>query len=150
MRKSYFSLITYLLPMALVLITGLGALIPSNAAAKPRVVLDAAHGGNDPGSMAGSQIEKEWNAKIVRALEKAMESEGFEVVLIRKGDETIPEDKRVEMANTSQASAVIIVHAEREWTGTQTGPLAVVEPPNRMGVHTRGAPSLCPIKATQY
>jgi N-acetylmuramoyl-L-alanine amidase len=107
------------------------AIRPVTAWAKPKIVLDAAHGGSDLGVKAGSQVEKEWNSKIVQALEKAFEDAGFEVQIIRKRDETISTDKRTELINTSGASVVIIIHADRDWTGTQKGPFLVVEPPNK-------------------
>lgn len=108
-----------------------GLVFPNLSLAKPRVVLDAAHGGSDTGVRAGSETEKEWNAKFALALEKALEAEGFEVVQARKKDETLPLDRRTALINTSQAAAAVVVHADREWTGTQKGPLLVVEPPNR-------------------
>jgi N-acetylmuramoyl-L-alanine amidase len=107
-----------------------GWLVPDGLSARPMVILDAAHGGNDSGIKSGSEVEKQWNLKVVQALETALNGMGFDVMLVRKGDETILEDKRVQIINTSQASAAIIVHADREWTGTQTGPILVVEPPN--------------------
>jgi N-acetylmuramoyl-L-alanine amidase len=99
--------------------------------AKARIVVDAAHGGSDGGVKAGSQVEKDWNLRFAQALEKAFTDAGYDVVLIRKRDETLASDKRAEMINTSGASAVIILHADREWTGSQRGPMLVVEPPNR-------------------
>lgn len=106
-------------------------LAATSVQAKPRIALDASHGGSDTGVKAGSQVEKEWNQKFMQALAKAFDAEGYEVVLIRKRDETIAPDRRVELTNTSQASVVIILHADREWTGTQRGPILVVEPPSR-------------------
>ncbi len=107
-------------------------LFPEMSLAKPRVVLDAAHGGTDIGVKAGSETEKEWNLKIAQVLQKAFEAAGFEVVMIRRGDGALEPDKRTEMINTSQASAVIILHADREWTGSKRGPYLVVEPPTKM------------------
>ncbi len=106
-------------------------LIPTRGSAKALVVLDAAHGGNDSGVKAGSEVEKEWNYKFAQSLEKAIQGLGFEVLEVRKKDETISQEKRAEIINTSQASAVIVIHADREWTGTQKGPLIVVEPPTQ-------------------
>jgi N-acetylmuramoyl-L-alanine amidase len=119
MRKSH-----YLIPFLFLLVAA-----PSWA--KPRIVLDAAHGGNDPGVRKGSAVEKEWNYRFAQAFSKAFEDAGFEVILIRKRDETIGADKRSEMINVTQASAAIIIHVDAEWTGTQKGPLVVVEPPTR-------------------
>jgi N-acetylmuramoyl-L-alanine amidase len=113
-------------------------LAPGFLAAKSRIVLDAAHGGNDPGVKAGSEVEKDWNLKFAQALQKALEEQGFEVVQIRKGDSAIAPEKRAELANTTQASAVIILHADREWTKTQRGPYVVLEPPSRGEVMENG------------
>ena len=106
-------------------------LIPTWGIAKPLVVLDAAHGGSDLGVKAGSEVEKEWNYRFCQSLEKALKGLGFDVVEVRKRDEMIPQEKRAQIINTSQASAVIVLHADREWTGTQRGPMIVVEPPTQ-------------------
>ncbi|HTC21045.1 MAG TPA: N-acetylmuramoyl-L-alanine amidase [bacterium] len=110
--------------------------LPTPGSSKPVVVLDAAHGGNDPGVRAGSEVEKEWNYKFSLSLEKALEGAGFEVVEVRKRDETISLEKRAEIINTTQASAVIVIHADREWTGTKKGPMIVVEPPTQANEFT--------------
>lgn len=129
--KLYFFMVLTL-GMALLLLSA------SSAWAKAKVVVDAAHGGTDAGVKAGSQVEKDWNLKIAEALERAFTDAGFDVVVIRRRDETISPDKRAEMINTSGASAVIVVHADREWTGSQKGPLFVVEPPNRADIGEPG------------
>ena len=100
---------------------------------KAVIVLDAAHGGNDTGVKYGSEVEKDWNLRFATALEKALEEEGFEVVQVRHKDETISLDKRAERANTAQASAVLVIHADGEWAGTRSGPMIVVEPPTQSG-----------------
>jgi N-acetylmuramoyl-L-alanine amidase len=99
--------------------------------ANPAVVLDAAHGGADTGLKAGSETEKDWNLKFVKALQKAMAGMDVTVIVTRKGDETLEADKRQVTINTTGVSAAVIVHVEREKTGTQNGPLLVVEPPTR-------------------
>jgi N-acetylmuramoyl-L-alanine amidase len=107
----------------------LSAATPSIA--KMRVVLDAGHGGSDTGVKAGSESEKNWNLKVSQALEKAFTSAGYDVLVIRGRDESIPAAKRADLINASGAAAVIVIHADREWTGTQRGPFLVVEPPTR-------------------
>ncbi len=105
--------------------------VPSWGVAKPVIVVDAAHGGSDPGVKAGSEVEKDWNLRFAQALGKALEDLGFEVVQIRKRDETIPLEKRAQTADTAQASAVLVIHADCEWTGNRGGPMIVLEPPNQ-------------------
>lgn len=107
--------------------------IPAWGRAKAIIVLDAAHGGGDSGVRYGSEVEKDWNLRFALAMEKALEEEGFEVVQIRHKDETIPLEKRAERANTAQASAVLVLHADGEWSGNRGGPMIVVEPPTQGG-----------------
>jgi N-acetylmuramoyl-L-alanine amidase len=114
------------------LCVGIGSLLfLSTAWAGPRIVLDAAHGGDDTGVKAGGVTEKDWNLDFAKELAKALDEAGFTPVLTRKKDETLPQERRDESINTAQASAVLVIHAEREWSGTRKGPLIVVQPPNR-------------------
>lgn len=53
-----------------------------------RVVLDAGHGGADPGKVSdGGILEKDLNLAITRRLAKELENAGVEVILTRTGDE---------------------------------------------------------------
>ena len=106
-------------------------LAPVLALAKPIIVVDAAHGGSDPGVKSGSETEKDWNLRFAVALEKALEDEGFEVIQARRKDETLPIDKRAERINAAQASAVLVIHADYEWSGNEGGPMVIVEPPTQ-------------------
>jgi len=124
-------------------------LFPCLASAKPIVVLDAAHGGADSGVKVGSEIEKDWDLKFAQALEKALQGAGFEVVEIRKRDETITPDKRAEMINTAQGSAVLILHMDRDGFGSQKGPQLVVEPPTQ-GAETTEIPRWGAITPFQF
>lgn len=116
-----------------ILLLAVALFLPALGRAKAVIVLDAAHGGGDSGVKYGSEVEKEWNLRFAVALEKALEDEGFDVVQIRHKDEAIPLDKRAERANTAQASAVLVIHADGEWSGTRNGPMIIVEPPTQSG-----------------
>jgi N-acetylmuramoyl-L-alanine amidase len=110
-----------------------------SAWAKPVVVIDAAHGGSESGVKGGGETEKEWNLKFAKALEKALEAQGIDAVQARKGDDTLPVEKRAETINATQAAAVIIVHVERDHTEKMKGPCLVVEPPTQAGEFTEAA-----------
>jgi len=98
---------------------------------KPQVVIDPGHGGRDEGSKEGSEVEKEWNLKTALALDKAFEAAGYQVLMTRDSDEELDPEKRMNIINTSNAKLVLVIHTDREWTGTQSGPFLVVEPPNQ-------------------
>lgn len=77
-----------------------------------KVVLDAGHGGRDPGTMGRSGVrEKDINLDIAKRLKKLLEDEGIAVVLTRPTDKFIPLSARVDIANNSQADLFISLHA---------------------------------------
>ena len=54
------------------------------------VVLDAGHGGEDPGAVGvGGILEKDLNMQIVQALAEELQSKGFVVVLTRSSDKLL-------------------------------------------------------------
>ena len=56
--------------------------------ARPVVVIDAGHGGNDPGKVGiDGQLEKDINLKIVERLEAYLEASDVKVVLTRDSDQ---------------------------------------------------------------
>lgn len=75
-----------------------------------RVVLDAGHGGSDPGAVAGSIIEKDITLDIGRRLRALLEAEGFEVVFTRADDKTIALRDRARAANASKSDIFVSIH----------------------------------------
>jgi N-acetylmuramoyl-L-alanine amidase len=77
------------------------------------VVIDAGHGGDDPGvrGPAGT-LEKDVTLQIARRLKTAIESRiGLRVLLTRDADESVPMDRRTAFANNNQADLLISLHA---------------------------------------
>ncbi|HUP48468.1 MAG TPA: N-acetylmuramoyl-L-alanine amidase [Thermoanaerobaculia bacterium] len=75
-----------------------------------RVVLDAGHGGNDPGATAPALTEKEITLDIGQRLRTILESNGFEVVATRADDQTIPLRDRARLANDSRGDIFVSIH----------------------------------------
>ncbi|MBC3955881.1 N-acetylmuramoyl-L-alanine amidase [Pseudomonas triticifolii] len=78
------------------------------------VVVDAGHGGKDPGAV-GSRGEREKDVvlSIAQLLAKRLKREkGFDVRLVRNDDFFVPLRKRVEFAHKSNADMFISVHAD--------------------------------------
>lgn len=81
---------------------------------KPVVVIDAGHGGEDPGTSGprGTQ-EKDVVLTYARALqERMMKSGRYKVVLTREGDRFIRLRKRVELARQAEGDIFISLHAD--------------------------------------
>ena len=75
-----------------------------------RVVLDAGHGGSDPGATAEKLAEKEITLDIGRRLRQLLEQKGFEVVVTRPDDRTVPLRDRARMANASKSDIFVSIH----------------------------------------
>lgn len=75
-----------------------------------RVVLDAGHGGTDPGATAAELLEKEITLDIGRRLRRSLERDGFEVVVTRDADRTIALRERARLANDSRGDIFVSIH----------------------------------------
>jgi N-acetylmuramoyl-L-alanine amidase len=75
-----------------------------------RVVLDAGHGGTDPGASALGIEEKNVTLDIGRRLRRMLEQHGFEVVVTRVDDQTIKLRERARLANNSRSDVFISIH----------------------------------------
>jgi len=77
-----------------------------------KIVIDAGHGGNDPGAIGRSGLrEKDVNLDIAKRLSKLLRQEGVETVMTRSGDKFIPLPNRVSIANGSGADLFVSIHS---------------------------------------
>lgn len=76
------------------------------------VVLDAGHGGKDPGAIGRISREKNINLSVALALGKLIENNcpDTRVLYTRKNDVFIPLDKRAQIANKAKADLFISIH----------------------------------------
>lgn len=75
------------------------------------VVLDAAHGGDDPGARLGNQAEKDLTLALSVKLRSLLMARGIAVVTTRESDAAVVADRRAEMANRANAAACLNLHA---------------------------------------
>ena len=76
-----------------------------------RIVVDAGHGGKDPGAMGNGLQEKDITLNVARRLAAAIrENLGCEVVMTRNSDVFIPLQERTQKANRVHADLFISVH----------------------------------------
>jgi len=78
------------------------------------VVLDAGHGGEDPGAIGRrGSYEKNVTLSIARRLQKKIDAEpNMRAVMTRKGDYFVPLNQRVAIARRVQADLFVSVHAD--------------------------------------
>ena len=77
-----------------------------------RIVIDAGHGGHDPGASANRVVEKELVLDIALRLEKLLkEQPGMEVVLTRRDDTFVELEERTAIANRQNADLFLSIHA---------------------------------------
>jgi N-acetylmuramoyl-L-alanine amidase len=90
-----------------------------------RVVIDAGHGGKDPGALGAEELrEARVTLAIALQLAEVLESRGFEVVLTRDHDVFLPLTERTDIANHKDADLFLSVHANaaksRKLAGVET------------------------------
>ncbi|HQP21368.1 MAG TPA: N-acetylmuramoyl-L-alanine amidase, partial [Phenylobacterium sp.] len=89
-------------------------------ALKKIVVIDAGHGGKDPGAIGASGVEKEVTLAAAQALKARLERTGrYRVVMTRDSDVYVPLETRVPIARRAGADLFISLHADSGPT-TQT------------------------------
>jgi len=92
----------------------------AQAPAVPRfvVIIDPAHGGDDPGAaLGGGLLEKDVNLAIARRIRADLDQRGIAAILLRDGDATLTLDQRAIAVNATHAALYLCVHATSFGTG---------------------------------
>lgn len=77
-----------------------------------KIVIDAGHGGNDPGAIGRTGLrEKDVTLDIAKKLSSLLRSAGFEVVMTRSTDKFVSLADRVRITNNSAADIFLSIHA---------------------------------------
>jgi N-acetylmuramoyl-L-alanine amidase len=107
-----------------------------------RVVLDAGHGGSDPGTTTTGLLEKEITLDVGRRLRLLLEANGFDVVVTRDADRTIALRDRASLANDSKSDIFISIHVNAlekhvESRGIETYYLGATDDPSLTALAAR-------------
>ena len=87
--------------------------VTKNISASPfsTVVVDAGHGGHDPGGIPQNIVqEKGMTLDVALRLSKALQRAGFKTILTRRDDTFIPLDTRVAIANAHPEAIFVSIH----------------------------------------
>ncbi len=75
------------------------------------IVIDAGHGGKDPGTIGISgNYEKDINLEISKKLAEKLKLKGYKIILTRDSDEYVDNPSRAELANKKRARVFISIH----------------------------------------
>jgi N-acetylmuramoyl-L-alanine amidase len=86
---------------------------PSAPRAKALVVIDAGHGGNDPGTISPSGLyEKSINLQVAQRVAGLLEQKGLGVVMTRQDDRFIELEERANIANRHNADLFVSIHSD--------------------------------------
>ena len=94
----------------------------ANVRAKKVIVIDAGHGGKDPGAHGAFSLEKDDNLAAAKALRDALEKTGrYKVIMTRDTDSFVDLTARVRIARTANADLFISLHSDSGGDGSATG-----------------------------
>ena len=89
---------------------------------KKVIVIDAGHGGKDPGSSGANTAEKDVTLAAAKALKARLEKSGrYTVVMTRQSDTFVPLESRVQIARRADADLFISLHADSGPDATTRG-----------------------------
>ncbi len=91
---------------------------PEEPAAAPVVVLDAGHGGSDPGTQAEGLDEKDLNLAVTQMVAALLEQQGITVVCTRTEDVYVTLADRAALANAVEADIFVSIHTNASSTST--------------------------------
>jgi N-acetylmuramoyl-L-alanine amidase len=72
------------------------------------VILDAGHGGKDPGATNPLGTEAQFNLKMAQRVKPLLEAKGFKVVMVRDSDRYLSLQERVNIANAVKENAIFV------------------------------------------
>ena len=89
---------------------------------KKVIVIDAGHGGKDPGAHGGSTLEKNINLAAAKALRASLEKNGrYTVIMTRDTDSFVDLPARVRIARSANADLFISLHSDSGGNGNTRG-----------------------------
>ena len=74
------------------------------------VMIDAGHGGKDPGAARNKIREKDYVLKVAKMLGKKLKAKGFNVLYTRRTDVFIPLEERTAKANVQKVDLFVSLH----------------------------------------
>lgn len=120
---------------------GAGELIEQLGLTVQTVMIDAGHGGKDPGAVAWGLEEKDIVLSLALKVGQRLKAKGFKVLYTRTTDVFIPLEERTAMANVQKADLFVSVHVNanrnKSIHGLETYSLNLAKTPDAVRVAAR-------------
>jgi len=97
------------------------AAVRDPASVRKTVIIDAGHGGKDPGAISEYVVEKELVLAVALKLESLLEARGIEVILTREDDRYLELEARSAFAVPSEHNLFVSLHANATESGEAHG-----------------------------
>ncbi|GAB6107903.1 N-acetylmuramoyl-L-alanine amidase [Fusibacter bizertensis] len=97
------------------------AVIQNSDNKKTLIVIDAGHGGKDPGAVGSKAQEKDLTLRASKLLQSELEKQGFRVYMTRTVDEYVGLYDRPAIANDLGATLFVSIHINAFTNGTASG-----------------------------
>lgn len=105
------------------------------------VMVDAGHGGKDPGAQGFGLMEKDVNLRMALILGKMLQQRGFKVLYTRTTDDFLALEERTALANAKKADLFVSVHCNAHtdpaMQGFETYSLNLARTPDAVRVAAR-------------
>jgi N-acetylmuramoyl-L-alanine amidase len=92
------------------------------------IVIDAGHGGKDPGATSSSGYEeKTVNLDVALQIAQTLRDKGYKVIMTRNNDEFIELEERANIANRNKADIFVSIHSDSSTKSSTNGFTVYVE-----------------------
>lgn len=99
-----------------------GTSVPENRSRSITVILDAGHGGKDPGTVFEKILEKNITLSIAKKLKEYFDTESrFRAILVRTNDKFIELDERTFFANSNHGDLLLSIHVNAAYSDKANG-----------------------------
>ena len=94
---------------------------PPPTSSSKTVVLDAGHGGSDPGAVFGTRREKDDNLRLALAVRQLLQAQGINVIMTRSNDIFVSLTQRSNISNSNNANLFVSIHRNSSVNNTANG-----------------------------
>lgn len=85
------------------------------------VVIDAGHGGRDPGTMHNGVVERDINLDLAKRIKAILEKRGYQVKLTREGNKWLSLGERVRLGKRFQGDLFVSIHVNAAESSSAMG-----------------------------